>query len=106
MAVLVTIGGMGIAILTIPRWILPPPLYFEITVWPLYALFASVALRHIGKFIAAGLRNIKLNVSVGARTDWLLPIPAIVLSSLLTWCLPPSPSGYPFPPVPTQNLDI
>ena len=105
-AVLVTIGSMGIACLLNPRWLLPPPIYFEIAAWPLYAFFASVALRQIGKFVAARLRNIKLNVSIGASTDWLLPIPAILLASLLAWSLPPSVSGYPFPPRRTEIVDI
>jgi hypothetical protein len=104
--VLVSIGSSGAALLLLPRWILPPPLYFEMTAWPLYAFFAAVTLRYIGKLFVAGLRSAKLNVSLGAQVDWLLPIPAIAAASFLAWSLPPTASGYPYPPQRTPIVDV
>jgi hypothetical protein len=104
--ILVAIGLMGAALMVLPRWILPPPLYFEITAWPLYAFFAAVTLRYAGTFVTARLRVIKLNVAFGASADWLLPVPAIVLAGVLVWSLPPTASGYPFPPQRTAIVDV
>ena len=38
-----TLVGLRSLLFLSPRWILPPPLYSEIALWPLYAFFASVA---------------------------------------------------------------
>ncbi len=84
-------------------WILPPPIYVEIAVWPLYAVFSAVALVRIaglagGQWMAQRLPAI---AGVGAS---LLAVPAALASALLAFSRPTNEFA-PFPPRRTPIVD-
>src|SRR6202030_2013743 len=52
LTLIVIFFGAGIALAVTPHWILPPPIYLEIAVWPLYGVFAAIALHRVVGFVA------------------------------------------------------
>jgi hypothetical protein len=77
------------------NWILPPPLYVEISFWPLYATFAAVAVSRAARGVAAL-----------ARIDWVSPgafellfVPVAAAGLLVAaHARAPTASIYPLPP--------
>lgn len=91
---LATVGVLllcALALLISKDWILPPPIYVEIACWPLYALFAAVALAKVAAFV--GRRLPPVATSAGR----LLPVPA-ALAALLMAFSKPTTNSLPFPP--------
>jgi len=95
---IVTFIGAGIALTLVPHWILPPPVYLEIAVWPLYGTFASVALYRMVDFVAGRFVPAKLAMDRRLRAQ-LIVLPAVLLlmTALVIRRLPTA-VGYPFPP--------
>ena len=98
MAILTALIGVRLLFLLFPRWIFPPPLYFEIAAWPFYALFAAVALHRGIEFVTNRLAGTRLFAVVRDQAIWILPIPAVALTALLATMNSPTAMGYPFPP--------
>jgi hypothetical protein len=98
LACIVTFIGAGVALTLVPHWILPPPVYLEIAVWPLYGTFASVALYRIGSFVAERFAGLKLSMDYRVRAEFIVPAAALLLVAALVMRKSPTVAGYPFPP--------
>ena len=88
----------GIALTLMPRWILPPPIYLEIAVWPLYGVFAAIALHWIVGFIVERFARLKLSTDCRGRAEFILLAAALVPVAVLAMTKSPTVVGYPFPP--------
>ena len=78
------------------NWILPPPIYLEIALWPLYGVFAAVAIVRACSLVA------KAWPSFGARVwaeDWV-PLPAVAAAALVAFS---HPTGTPLPWPPAKG---
>ncbi|HWX85650.1 MAG TPA: hypothetical protein VNZ48_18790 [Xanthobacteraceae bacterium] len=106
LALIVAFLGAGIALAVMPRWILPPPIYLEIAVWPLYAVFAAIAALSICNFAAERLAQAKLRWGHAIRPRWIVLPALFVLAAILVLRKPPTPSVNPFPPQITPVVTI
>lgn len=106
LALIVAFLGAGITLAVTPRWILPPPIYLEIAVWPLYAVFAVIAALSIVNFAASRLARAKLRWGHAVPPRWIAFPVLFVLATILVTRKPPTPSGYPFPPQITPVVAI
>jgi hypothetical protein len=88
----------GIALALMPHWILPPPIYLEIAVWPLYGVFAAIALHRIVGFVVERLARLKLSMDYRVRAEFIVPAAVLVLAAVLVMRKSPTAAGYPFPP--------
>ena len=81
------------------HWIFPPPIYFEIAVWPLYGVFAAVALNRILNFFEARIAQIRpwRNYAAGPKLAVLSAL-CVLAATLVIRRSPTSDGGYPFPP--------
>lgn len=98
LALIGTFLGVGIALASMPHWILPPPIYLEIAVWPLYGVFAAIALHRIAGFVVERFARLKLSMDYRVRTAFIIPAAALVLVAVLVKTKSPTVAGYPFPP--------
>jgi hypothetical protein len=90
-------------LLTAKDWILPPPIYIEIAFWPLYAVFAAVAVVRIvgmagGRVVARRMPAIAVHAGV------LLAIPAVAITALLAFSQATTAFAL-FPPRGTPIVD-
>jgi hypothetical protein len=90
--------GAGIALALMPHWILPPPIYLEIAVWPLYGVFAAIALHRLLGFVIEQFARLKLATDYRVRAEFLVPAAVLVLVAVLAMRKSPTAAGYPFPP--------
>jgi hypothetical protein len=98
--------GLRLILLLFPHWIFPPPLYFEMAAWPLYALFSAVALHRVIGFVTTRFAGTKFVAYADVGPGWILPIPAVLLIALLATMHSPTVMGYPFPPRLTPIVDF
>lgn len=94
---------MGFALSSSPHWILPPPIYLEVALWPLYGVFAAVTLRRLGDFLAQRFASAK-PIAAFPPAAWL--VPATLLAVVLVLGRAPTDSGYPFPPSDTPAVEF
>jgi len=95
-----------LAFLLFPRWIFPPPLYFEIASWPLYGLFTAVAVRRLFGLLTSLLVRIRPAFRVDFSAGWILPMSAVILTVFLSAINPPATMDYPFPPRSTPIVEV
>jgi hypothetical protein len=106
LAIISTLVGLRLLFELLPRWIIPPPLYFEMAAWPLYALFAAVALqRFIGLILRVAGRLTHVDTHVGWSVPWALPVLSMAITASLIAMKSPTEAGYPFPPRLTPIVD-
>ena len=98
LALIVTFFGAGIALALMPHWILPPPIYLEIAVWPLYGVFAAIALHRIADFVVERFARLKLSMDYRVRAEFIVPAAVLVLAAVLVMRKSPTAVGFPFPP--------
>jgi hypothetical protein len=106
LVVILLLASSGFALVAMQNWLLPPPIYLEVAVWPLYGLFTAVTLCRIAGFVAARFKGIKISPVGKMRLEWMLPLPATVLTAVLATCKPPVAMGYPFPPRQTAFVEL
>ena len=98
LVVVVIFIGAGTGLTTTSHWIFPPPIYFEVAVWPLYGLFAGIAAIALFGVVAEALRR------VGPLRDFTLMPRWIGLSATAAFAIflaahkVPGVPVYPFPP--------
>jgi hypothetical protein len=100
-ALLVAVAALFVA----KDWILPPPIYVEIAFWPLYGVFAAVALCRLVEFTVTRLAAKHFFAVTGARAAWLLPLSAVAAVALLATSRLPTAFAS-FPPHSTAIIDI
>jgi hypothetical protein len=98
LALIATFFGAGIALASMPHWILPPPIYLEIAVWPLYGVFAAIALHRIAGFVVEGIAHLKPSMDYRAGAKFIIPAAVLVLAAVLVMGKSPAAGGFPFPP--------
>jgi len=96
----------GIALSVLPHWILPPPVYFEMTIWPLYAVFAAIALLRLSTFLVKRIPPFRVMAAWLPRTELIVLAPLAALAFLIILDKTPTASGYPFPPRTTPVVDL
>lgn len=101
-----SLAGAGAALLVAHSWILPPPIYLEMSVWPLYAVFTAVALHRAARFVASPFRTGDLGDNCSTRLEWIVPLPAAMITMALVMSQAPTPMGFPFPPRAPGIVDI
>jgi hypothetical protein len=104
LACIATFMGAGVALTLMPHWILPPPAYLEVAVWPLYAVFAASAALSVYNFVTQRLAHTKRSHAI--RPRWIVLPALFVLAAILILRNPPTASGYPFPPQITPVVAI
>ena len=83
---LATIAALFVAVaafLVIKNWILPPPIYVEVAFWPLYGVFAAVALYRLVELTVTRRAAKRFITNARARAAWLLPLPAAAAAAWL-----------------------
>ena len=98
LALIATFFGAGIALALMPHWILPPPIYLEIAVWPLYGVFAAIALHRIAGFIVERFARLKLAMNYRVRAEFIIPAAVLVLAAVVVMRKSPAAAGFAFPP--------
>jgi hypothetical protein len=98
LALIATLFGAGIALALMPHWILPPPIYLEIAVWPLYGVFAAIALQRIAAFVAERFARFKLSMDCRVRAEFIVPAAVLVLAAVVVMRKSPAAAGFAFPP--------
>jgi hypothetical protein len=98
LALIVTLFGAGIAVALLSHWILPPPVYLEIAVWPLYGVFAAIALHRIAAFVAERFARFKLSMDYRVRAEFIVPAAVLVLAAVVVMRKSPAAAGFAFPP--------
>jgi hypothetical protein len=93
------------ALLVVKDWILPPPIYVEIAFWPLYGVFAAVALCRPLELAATWLAGGRFFADSAGRAAWLLPLPAVAATALLAASRLPTAFAS-FPPRSTTMVDM
>ena len=98
------VAGRG-ALLLAKDWIFPAPIYVEITFWPLYGLFAAVAIHRTVGFAIARFPSGPINAWALAHAGWLLPMPAALAAAAIA--LSQSPGDFAaFPPRLTRTVEV
>jgi hypothetical protein len=98
LALIGTFFSAGIALALMPHWILPPPIYLEIAVWPLYGVFAAIALQRIAGLVVERFARLELSMDCRVRAKFIVPAVVLVLAAVLVMRKLPAASGFPFPP--------
>jgi hypothetical protein len=103
--------GAGVALTVMPHWIFPPPIYFEVAVWPLYGIFAGLVLIRVSDFVVAWMALRTWRLGTRGYPQLLVPIVAFVFALAIVLSKSPTRMAYPFPPrlspvVATLRADI
>ena len=106
LTLLLAFVGAGFALTFTSNWIWVPPIYAEMGIWTLYAVFAALALHRFAEFVVRRFRQTETSGKRLTASSFavILPIGAIV--GLLAVDRPPTDSGYPFPPRETTVVHI
>jgi hypothetical protein len=96
----------GIALSVPPHWILPPPIYFEMAIWPLYSVFAAIALFRLSTFLVKTARAFLVSAAWIPDAEFILPTLLATFAFCIVISKVPGPGGYPFPPQVTPVVDI
>jgi hypothetical protein len=96
-----------VVLVTAPHWIWPAPIYFEIAVWPLYAVFAGLLLVRVSNIVVEQLARHQWRLGTRGYPQLIVPIVALVLAVFLVLRKPPTAASYfPFPQRTTPVVDI
>jgi len=106
LACIATFIGAGVDLTLMPHWILPPPIYLEVAVWPLYGVFAAIAALAIFNFVTERLARAKFPSRYAVHPRWIVLPALFALAAFAVLRKPPTPSGYPFPPRITPAVAI
>jgi hypothetical protein len=98
LALIVIFTAAGVALTVMPHWILPPPIYFEVAVWPLYGVFAGRLLIQISNFIVGQMARRKWRLGTRGYPQLVVPIAALGFATALVLSKWPTAMYYPFPP--------
>jgi hypothetical protein len=98
LALVATFIGAAVALNQMPHWIFPPPVYFEVAIWPLYGVFAAILLVRISAFVAEQLARFNLWPGNPLRLSLIVPFTALVFAAVIVMRKPVNPINYPFPP--------
>jgi hypothetical protein len=93
-----TFIAAGVALALMPHWIFPPPIYFEVAAWPLYAMFSAITLIRICYFIAGRIVLPRIWKSYPIGPQLILLTMIFVLATVFVIRRPPTALAYPFPP--------
>jgi hypothetical protein len=88
----------GIALTALPHWILPPPIYFEVAIWPLYGVFGGVLLIRLSNIVVARLARRRWRLGTRGYPQLIVPIVALVFAAVLVLSKRPTTMFYPYPP--------
>jgi hypothetical protein len=88
----------GVALSLVPHWIFPPPIYFEIAVWPLYAMFSAIALNQGFNLVAGRIAPLRLRNAYPFVPELILLAAIFALAAVFVVRRPPIALAYPFPP--------
>lgn len=91
-------------IISTSRWILPTPLYLEFAIWPLYSIFAAIAIGKLAGWIARRYSTVQSWRETSL--PWIISAPAIVVAISLAFINPPTAPGYVYPPRATPIVDL
>ena len=91
-------AAAGLALTVMPHWILPPPAYFEVSVWPLYGVFAGVLLVRTSDVVVTQLARRKWRLGIRGYPQLIVPIAALVAAAVLVLAKRPTAQVYPYPP--------
>jgi hypothetical protein len=105
-AIILVLVAFRLLFLLFPRWIFPPPLYFEMAVWPLYGIFAAVAVHWLFGFLGSLLARVLPALRGSLAAGWAVAAPAVVVTALLATMHPPTAMDYPFPPRTTPIVEV
>jgi hypothetical protein len=95
---------LGRVLVATPHWIFPPPIYFEIAMWPLYGTFAAITFDFASKLLAKYLPQSGKRFVTQPYTAALAV--GILVAGVLVFYRPPTPNGYPFPPGKTAAVSF
>jgi hypothetical protein len=95
---LLCFAGAGVALNFTSNWIWAPPIYVEASIWPLYAVFAAVAVHRISAAILRRLARAKRGTAFRPAFNLIVLVPVGLIAALVAIARPPTQSGYPFPP--------
>jgi hypothetical protein len=95
---------LGKILVATPHWILPPPIYFEIAMWPLYGTFAAIALDFVANLSAKSFSKMRPHFVI--QSDWIALAGGFVVAVVVVLHKPPTRSGYPFPPQMTPAVSF
>jgi hypothetical protein len=98
LALVATFIVAGVALSSMPHWIFPPPIYFEVAAWPLYATFSAIALIRVFDFIAERIASRKLWNAYPIGPKLILLAVIFALAAVFVIRRTPTALGYPFPP--------
>jgi hypothetical protein len=105
LATIATLLAAVAALFVVKDWILPPPIYVEIAFWPLYGVFAAVALCRLVELAGTRLAAGRFFADSVGRAAWLLPLPAVAATALLATTRLPTAFAS-FPPRSTAMVDM
>jgi hypothetical protein len=106
LAVIALLLIAGYVMVLTSHWLLPPPIYFEVAMWPLYAVFAAIAALSIFNFVAERLAHVNFRWTSSLRQRWIVLAGLFTLATVLVLSKRPTSSGYPFPPRITPVIAI
>jgi hypothetical protein len=95
---IVTFVGAGSALTERSHWIFPPPIYFEVALWPLYGLFAAVTVIALLGMVVEALGRLGKNWNFAIRRRWIGFSATIALAVFVGMHKRPTVPVYPFPP--------
>jgi hypothetical protein len=98
LALIAIFAAAGVALTVMPHWILPPPAYFEVAIWPLYGVFAGVLLVRISDVVVAQLARRQWRLGTRGYPHLIVPIVALVVGAVLVLSKRPTAEVYPYPP--------
>jgi hypothetical protein len=106
LALIALFFAAGFILVAVPHWIWPSPIYFELAIWPLYAIFTAVAAHAIFSFAAGYLARAKPQWVAAIQPRWIVLPAVFVVAAVMVLRKPPTVSGYPFPPQVTPVVAI
>jgi hypothetical protein len=98
LALVATLIGAAVALSHTPHWIFPPPVYFEVAIWPLYSVFAAILLVRVATLVTEQLARFQLWPTNPLRLRLIVPFTALALAAVIVMRKPVNPINYPYPP--------
>jgi hypothetical protein len=95
---------LGWVLVATPHWIFPPPIYFEIAMWPLYGVLSAIALDFVTGLLAKRFSQIRSHFVI--QPYWMVLAVGFAIGIIIVLHRPPTPSGYPFPPQVTTTVSF
>lgn len=106
LALLLAFVSAGLVLSVMTHWIFPPPVYFEIAAWPLYAVFAAIALHRFARFVFERYARTRTWKGYRLGFNFVLLFSVGAIAVFLVMNKPPTALGYPFPPRDSPVVNI